>query len=135
MTPEKFNVSANIQKRRWVVDFAEANRVLRFIPGQQATSSGLRLRQFLGRIAQLVTFERPDTRDGEFERVAIRIAKINGRRIISESEFALDGDAVQQKALAPDGKFVSLDTECHVPRAGRAVGGQCSIAPRDVRAE
>ena len=48
MAIQKFNVSADIQEGRWVINFAQALGIFRFVPCKQADSGSLRLGQFLG---------------------------------------------------------------------------------------
>jgi hypothetical protein len=48
MAIQKFNVSAHIQEGWWVVNLAQALRVLRLVPSEQADSGGLGLGEFLG---------------------------------------------------------------------------------------
>src|SRR5277367_4448020 len=48
MAVQKLNVSASIQEGRWVINLAQALRILRLVPCEQADSGSLRLRQFLG---------------------------------------------------------------------------------------
>lgn len=38
---QKFNICANIEQRRRIVNLAQALRVLRLVPGEQADSGGL----------------------------------------------------------------------------------------------
>ena len=45
---QKFNISADIEKRRRVVNLAQALGVFGLVPGEQADSGGLRLGEFLG---------------------------------------------------------------------------------------
>ena len=52
MFVEKFNVSADIQQGRRIVDFAKAGRILGFIPRQQFTASRLGCCQLLRSIAE-----------------------------------------------------------------------------------
>ena len=33
---QKFNISANIEQRRWIINFVQTLRVLRLVPGEQA---------------------------------------------------------------------------------------------------
>ena len=49
MAVKKFNVSKNIQDGRWVINFAQALRVFRPVPSEQADSSTMRLSQWLRR--------------------------------------------------------------------------------------
>lgn len=80
-------------------------------------------------------FELPDARNRKFQRIPVRIAEIDRRRIFAKSEFALDGYAVSEQPLAPHRKFVRLDSKGHMSRASRAVGRQCPILARNIRAE
>ena len=52
MFVEKFNVSADIQKGRRIVDFAKAGRICGFIPCEQVTASRLGCCQLLCSIAE-----------------------------------------------------------------------------------
>jgi hypothetical protein len=44
---QKFNISANIEHRRRIINFAQTLRVLRLVPCVQPDSGGLRLGSFL----------------------------------------------------------------------------------------
>ena len=55
MAAQKSNVSAHIQEGRWIINLTQALGVLRLVPGEQAASGSLRLRQFLGSGAQRLT--------------------------------------------------------------------------------
>jgi hypothetical protein len=52
MFAEKFNLSADIQKGRRIVDFAKAGRICGFVPGKQLTASRLGRCQLLRSIAE-----------------------------------------------------------------------------------
>ena len=80
-------------------------------------------------------FELPDARNRQFQRISVRIAEIDRRRIFTECELALDGYAMSEQPLAPHRKFVRLDSKRHMSRASRAVGRQCPILARNICSE
>jgi hypothetical protein len=80
-------------------------------------------------------FEGPYLRNREFQRISVRIAEIDRRRISAKSEFALDGYALSEQPLAPRWKFVRLDSKRHMSCAGGTVGRQSPILSRNIRAE
>lgn len=86
--------------------------------------------------------EIPNRGDGEFKRVAVRIAEVNRRGIVAEGEFPLDCDAMLAEALAPCGKFARLDSKRGMSGASGPMSGKrasdaghfCAKEKQDARA-
>jgi hypothetical protein len=80
-------------------------------------------------------FQRPDRRNGKLERIAIRIAKINGRWTFPKGEFFFDDYSVLTQSLPPGITLRWLDPKSKVAGARGAVGGKDSPKPSYIRAE
>jgi hypothetical protein len=85
--------------------------------------------------ALLRILERPYRRNGELERIAIRIAKINGRRMIPKGEFFFDGYAMFTQSLAPGITLMRFDPKSNMAGPRCAVSGKESAQASYVCAE
>lgn len=55
--------------------------------------------------------------------------------MVAKSEFALDGDALSEQALAPRRKFVGFHSKCDMSCTGGAVRRQSPVLAGNIRAE
>ena len=97
MTVQKFNVSAHIEERRRIVNFAQALRILGFVPGEQPNTGGLGLGQFFrGSAQRLPGMERLRYRGGQALRFQFGQRGVENRVRAAHLPQQLSGHACAQ---------------------------------------
>lgn len=96
------------------------------------SATRVRLIAFLSRNRRI---QRPDSSDGEFERITVGVAEVKRWRIVAKHNLSLTDYAVLLQTKTPGSDFLGLNSKSGVAGPSGAVRRKLSVNLRQIGAE